>query len=82
MLGHFKLLLILTAGIVFFHEDTNRIRLMGMALAFFGIVTYTTLKQNAASGWEKVPQNDKIEKVPLKSDTEESYREDLAIELK
>ena len=55
---------------------------MGMALAFFGIVTYTTLKQNAASGWEKVPQNDKIEKVPLKSDTEESYREDLAIELK
>ena len=28
-------------------------RLGGMFLAFAGIVMYTTLKQNMASGWEK-----------------------------
>lgn len=54
--GHFKLLVILTAGIFIFHEDANWVRLSGMALAFAGIVSYTTLKQNMASGWEKAKQ--------------------------
>ena len=51
--GHFKLLVILAAGIFLFHEDANWVRLLGMGCAFAGIVTYTTLKQNMASGWEK-----------------------------
>ena len=55
VLGHFKLLVILAAGIFVFGEDTNSTRLCGMALAFAGIVSYTTLKQNSKSGWEKTP---------------------------
>lgn len=53
VLGHFKLLVILAAGIFFFREDANYVRLGGMVLAFAGIVMYTTFKQNMASGWEK-----------------------------
>ena len=53
VLGHFKLLIILAAGIFIFGEDSNSTRLCGMALAFSGIVSYTTLKQNLKSGWEK-----------------------------
>jgi hypothetical protein len=52
VLGHFKLLVILSCGILLFGEDTNPLRLLGMGLAFGGIVAYTTLKQNIASGWE------------------------------
>ena len=53
VLGHFKLLVILAAGILLFHEDANYLRLGGMFLAFAGVVMYTTLKQGIASGWEK-----------------------------
>lgn len=53
VLGHFKLLVILASGIFLFKEDSNLVRLSGMLLAFAGIVMYTTLKQNMASGWEK-----------------------------
>ena len=53
MLGHFKLLVILAAGIFLFREDANYTRLAGMLLAFAGIVSYTSFKQNMASGWEK-----------------------------
>lgn len=53
VLGHFKLLVILAAGIFIFKEDANELRLAGMLLAFAGIVMYTTLKQGMASGWEK-----------------------------
>ena len=38
VLGHFKLLVILLFGVLFFGEDTNLFRLAGMALAFVGIV--------------------------------------------
>lgn len=51
VLGHFKLLVILTAGIVFLGEDSNPWRLLGMALAFAGIVAYTTIKQKTADEW-------------------------------
>ncbi len=51
--GHFKLLVILAAGIFLFHEDANWVRLAGMGLAFAGIVAYTTLKQGMHSGWER-----------------------------
>merc|ERR550519_420847 len=44
VLGHAKLLVILTFGIVVFGDDTNFMRLCGMAMAFGGIVTYTHLK--------------------------------------
>lgn len=67
VLGHFKLLVILTAGIFLFNEDTNSVRLLGMCLAFIGIVAYTTLKQSTASGWEKTP---KAEAVLPESDRE------------
>lgn len=53
VLGHFKLLVILTAGIFLFREDVNPLRLAGMLLAFVGVVMYTTLMQNMPSGWEK-----------------------------
>ena len=53
VLGHFKLLVILAAGILIFEEDANGLRLSGMLLAFVGVVTYTTLKQGTNSGWEK-----------------------------
>ncbi|CAM9626862.1 unnamed protein product, partial [Choristocarpus tenellus] len=52
VLGHFKLLVILAAGICAFGESANLRRLMGMAIAMGGIVTYTTLKQGMSSGWE------------------------------
>lgn len=50
VLGHFKLLVILAAGILVFHEDANYLRLGGMFLAFAGVVIYTTLKQGIARG--------------------------------
>jgi len=53
VLGHFKLLVILAAGILIFEEDANGLRLAGMLLAFAGVVMYTTLKQGMASGFEK-----------------------------
>lgn len=77
VLGHFKLLVILSAGIFCFHEDTNATRLLGMALAFGGIVMYTTMKQNTASGWEKISGNGKASNLNLKEG-----REDEIIPLK
>jgi hypothetical protein len=65
VLGHFKLLVILTAGILLFKEDTNGVRLAGMGVAFSGIVAYTTLKQSMASGWEKTKT-----KLPMQAATE------------
>ena len=55
VLGHFKLIVVLTGGIVFFKGDTNPVRLCGMALAFAGVVWYTHLKMKVgvASGWDK-----------------------------
>jgi len=46
VLGHTKLLIILTGGILFFGDDTNNIRMCGMVMAFVGIVAYTHLKIN------------------------------------
>ena len=37
-------MVILTCGILFFGDDTNHIRLIGMCSAFFGIVAYTHIK--------------------------------------
>lgn len=44
VLGHAKLLVILTFGILAFGDDTNSTRLCGMVMAFCGIVAYTHLK--------------------------------------
>ena len=44
VLGHFKLVLILISGVVLFGEDSNVVRLAGMALAFCGILAYTEIK--------------------------------------
>jgi len=44
VLGHAKLLVILTFGIMAFGDDTNSTRLCGMLMAFGGIVAYTHLK--------------------------------------
>mmetsp|Transcript_6253 Transcript_6253/g.24369 ORF Transcript_6253/g.24369 Transcript_6253/m.24369 type:complete len:330 (-) Transcript_6253:57-1046(-) len=60
VLGHFKLVIILTAGVVWFNEEANSQRLLGMILALLGIILYTTLKQNMPSGWEK-KQRPKVE---------------------
>jgi solute carrier family 35 protein E3 len=51
VLGHFKLLVILTGGLVFNGEDRNPVRLFGMFLAFAGIVQYTNLKQSIGNTW-------------------------------
>lgn len=56
VLGHAKLCLILTSGLLFFGEDSNPIRLCGMALAFSGIVAYSHLRMQATevekNGWD------------------------------
>ena len=53
-----------------------------MALAFFGIVAYTALKQSAGSGWEKVPQVEKEENLALKADSKGSTdTEKVALEI-
>eukprot|EP00494_Astrolonche_serrata_P005547 UN05563 len=44
VLGHCKLIVILTFGILYFNDDTNTWRLSGMALAVIGIVSYTHIK--------------------------------------
>jgi solute carrier family 35 protein E3 len=51
VLGHFKLLVILTGGLLFNGEDSNNLRLFGMFLAFAGIVQYTNLKQTIGNNW-------------------------------
>merc|ERR1719242_246576 len=44
VLGHCKLIVILSFGILFFGDDTNTWRLTGMVLAVIGIVSYTHIK--------------------------------------
>ena len=53
VLGHFKLVVILSAGVLVFKEHASGERILGMLLALGGIITYTTLKQRLPSGWEK-----------------------------
>lgn len=53
VLGHFKLVVILAAGVTMFGEHAEPLRLLGMAVALAGIVGYTTLKQSLGSGWER-----------------------------
>jgi hypothetical protein len=43
VLGHSKLIVILTSGIFILGEDSNAARLFGMLLALGGIVSYTEL---------------------------------------
>jgi len=52
VLGHFKLLVILTGGLLFMDGDRNPVRLCGMALAFAGIVDYTNVKQGLENNWK------------------------------
>lgn len=52
VLGHFKLLVILSGGLLFGQEDHNPLRLFGMFLAFAGIVQYTNLKQRIGNTWQ------------------------------
>lgn len=52
VLGHFKLVVILAAGITMFKEEAEAMRLLGMALALAGIIGYTSLKRGLGSGWE------------------------------
>lgn len=61
VLGHAKLLVILTFGIVAFGDDTNSTRLCGMALAFCGIVAYTHLKIRDAEEQKKEKERNKEE---------------------
>lgn len=51
VLGHFKLVVILSGGIIWLGEDRQPKRLFGMFLAFVGIVQYTHLKQTIANTW-------------------------------
>ena len=48
VLGHFKLVIILISGVVLFGEDSNVVRLTGMAMAFCGILGYTEIKSKKA----------------------------------
>jgi len=61
VLGHAKLLVILTFGIVAFGDDTNSTRLCGMALAFCGIVAYTHLKIRDVEEQKKEKERNKEE---------------------
>jgi solute carrier family 35 protein E3 len=66
VLGHFKLIIVLTSGIVFFGGDTNPIRLAGMGCAFIGVLWYThlKLKVGVASGWDKKKTKKEEEESP------------------
>jgi len=55
VLGHFKLCVILFSGWIFFNEDMNRKKLIGIVMAFFGVVLYTHLKQNIENEWNRRP---------------------------
>lgn len=52
VLGNFKLVMILTAGVLVFEEEAEPLRLLGTAFALASIVGYTTLKQGLGSDWE------------------------------
>lgn len=53
VLGHFKLCVILLTGFIIFGEDMNPVKLFGTALAFVGVVTYSTLQQGLDNAWDK-----------------------------
>ena len=53
VLGHFKLVVVLAGGSIFFAGDTNPKRLMGMACTFIGVVIYSHLKQTITENWDK-----------------------------
>jgi solute carrier family 35 protein E3 len=52
ILGHFKLVVILSSGILLFGNKTNTKQCIGMASAFVGIVGYSHLKMFIQSGWD------------------------------
>lgn len=51
VLGNFKLIVILLIGIIFFSEVTNYVRLFGMILALYGIISYS-LDLNLEETWK------------------------------
>jgi hypothetical protein len=53
VLGHFKLVVVLAGGIVFFGGDVNPKRLAGMACTFIGVVIYSHLNQTISENWDK-----------------------------
>ncbi|GMI26488.1 hypothetical protein TeGR_g8017 [Tetraparma gracilis] len=65
VLGHFKLVIILLSGVLLFGEDSNVVRLTGMAMAFCGILAYTEFKtkKNAAPAPVASQQEKQIEVV-------------------
>lgn len=67
VLGHGKLLVILTFGIIVFGDDTSWTRLCGMGTAFCGIVAYTHLKirEQEAKEMEKEMQDPEETDEPL-----------------
>jgi len=51
VLGHFKLCVLLFSGYVFFAEDMNPKKAIGILMAFTGVVLYTHLKQSTENEW-------------------------------
>jgi len=51
VLGHFKLCVILFSGWMFFQEDMNTKKFLGIMIAFLGVVWYTHLKQSIDNEW-------------------------------
>jgi solute carrier family 35 protein E3 len=52
VLGYFKLVCILAAGFLFFHEEANTVKVAGTVITFVGVCVYTQMQQSLKSGWE------------------------------
>ena len=72
VLGHFKLCVVLVGGVLLFNGDTNTKRMMGMAITFFGVVVYTTLKQRISESWDNAKGTGSVLPVSVKSNSDGS----------
>jgi len=74
VLGHSKLLVILTVGIVFFGDDTSNTRIAGMVLAVIGIIMYTHIKL-------MMPQPEKFQPVAIDEDDSLNEKDSMLVEI-
>jgi multidrug transporter EmrE-like cation transporter len=52
VLGHFKLVCVLVAGVALFGEEINAMKFIGTLICLVGVLLYAHYKHGIASGWE------------------------------
>lgn len=80
VLGHAKLIVILTYGIFLFGDSTSSLRLFGMFLAVIGIVSYTHIKITMQEEKKDGPKANQTEGVALKTKSHDTRIEMINIE--